>query len=214
MRTVLIIGMGEFGKHLAYRLLELKADVCIVDENKEIINVLSEDFENAYVADCTQDVALRDLGVANFDTCVVAVGQDFQASLEITSKLKEHGAKYIISKASSDLQSKFLIMAGANEAVYPEKDIASKVAIKCTANNLLDVFEISNEYGVFEIHVIDEWVGKALKNTNIRLKYNLNVVAVKKMDTKIVVPDAEYVFQATDTLYVFGKSSTSKKLNK
>ena len=213
MRTVLVIGMGEFGRHLAYRLLELKADVCIVDKSKELINILSEDFENAYVADCTQDIALRDLGIASFDTCVVSVGEDFQSSLEITSKLKEQGAKFIIAKASSDLQSKFLIMAGANEAVYPEKDVANKIAVKCVANNLLDVFEISDQYSVFEIRVLEEWVGKALKNSNIRLKYNLNVIAIKN-GSKITIPDADYVFKATDTVFVFGKSSTAKKLSK
>lgn len=213
MRTVLIIGLGEFGKHLAYRLLDLKADVCIVDKSKELINVLSEDFQNAYVADCTQDVALRDLGISSFDTCVVAVGSDFQTSLEITSKLKEQGAKYIIAKASSDLQTKFLMMAGANEAVYPEKDIAYKIAFKCNADNLLDVFEISDQYSVFEINVLHEWVGKQLKDSNIRLKYNLNVIAVKN-GNKIVIPDAYYVFNSTDTLYVFGKSASIKKLSK
>lgn len=211
MRTILVIGMGEFGKHLAYRLLELKSDVCIVDENKDLINLLSEDFENAYAADCTQSTVLRDLGVQTFDTCVVAVG-DFQASLEITSQLKELGAQYIISRSSSDLQSKFLIMAGANEAIYPEKDVASKVAIKCNANNLLDVFEISDQYSVFEVPVLKEWVGKALKDSNIRLKYNLNIVAVKSSG-KILVPDATYVFKATDNLFAFGKSSTFKKLS-
>jgi len=213
MRTVLIIGMGEFGKHLAYRLLKLKVNVCIIDQSKELINVLSEDFENAYVADCTQSTVLRDLGVQSFDTCVVAVGSDFQASLEITSQLKELGAKYIIAKASSDLQSKFLIMAGANEAVYPEKDIASKVAIKCNADNLLDVFEISDQYSVIEIPVLDEWVGKQLKDSNIRMKYNLNVLAIKS-GNKIIVPDAYYVFKASDNIFAFGKNSTVKKLSK
>ena len=213
MRTVLIIGMGEFGRHLAYRLIELKSDVCIVDKNKELINILSEDFENAYVADCTQDAALRDLGVASFDTCVVSVGEDFQSSLEITSKLKEQGAKYIIAKASSDLQSKFLIMAGANDAVYPEKDVANKIAVKCNANNLIDVFEISDQYSVFEINALDEWIGKKLKDSNIRNKYNLNVIAIKS-GSKITIPDADYVFKSTDSVFVFGKSITAKKLAK
>ena len=213
MRSVLIIGMGEFGKHLAYRLLDLKADVCIVDSDKDIINVLSDDFAHAYVCDCTQDVALKDLGISSFDVCVVAVGQDFQASLEITSKLKEFGAKHIISKSASDLQSKFLKMAGADEAVYPEKDIANKTAIKCSATNLLDVFEISDQYSVSEILVRPEWIGKALKESNIRNKYDLNVVAIKNNE-EIIIPDANYVIRADDSLFVFGKSTTAKKLSK
>lgn len=213
MKSILIIGMGEFGKHLANRLVELKAEVCVVDKNKDIIKVLAEQFENAYVADCTQDIALRDFGIHNFDACVVAVGKDFQTSLVITSKLKEQKAKYIIAKASDDLQSKFLIMAGANETVYPEKDVATKIAQKCIANNLLDMFAISDDYSVFEFNVLDEWVDKALKNTNIRAKYKLNVVAVRDGDD-IIAPEADYIFKATDTVFAFGKTSTIKRIIK
>ena len=104
-------------------------------------------------------------------------------------------------------------MAGANDAVYPEKDIANKIAVKCNANNLLDVFEISDQYSVFEINALDEWVGKKLKDSNIRLKYNLNVIAIKN-GNKITIPDAEYIFKPTDTVFVFGKSSTAKKISK
>ena len=213
MKSILIIGMGEFGKHLANRLVELKAEVCIVDRDKEIINVLAEKFENAYVADCTQDIALRDFGIHNFDACVVAVGQDFETSLVITSKLKAQRARYIIAKASNDLQSEFLLMAGANETIYPEKDVATKIAQKCIANNLLDMFAISDDYSVFEFNVLDEWVDKALKNTNIRSKYKLNVVAVRD-GGDIIVPDPDYIFKETDTLFAFGKSSTIKKIIK
>ena len=211
MRSVLIIGMSEFGKHLAYRLLELKASVCVFDTDKELINVMSEDFENAVVGDCTKDAVLRDIGVSSFDVCVVSVGNDFQAALEITSKLHEYGAKYIVSRGFSDLQCKFLKMAGADETVYPQKDIANKIAVKCSASNLLDVFEISDEYSVFEIAVQKEWVGKALKDTNIRKKYELNVIAVKYGQT-ILVPDANYVFRDDDTLFVFGQSKKAKKI--
>lgn len=211
MRSVLIIGMGEFGKHLGYRLLELKASVCVVDIDRELINVLSDDFENAFVADGTQGIALRDLGASNFDVCVVSVGKNFQSALEITSKLKEYGAKYIISRAASDLQAKFLKMAGADETVYPEKDIANKIAVKCSAFNLLDVFEISEDYSVFEINVQKEWIGKALRNANIRKKYEWNVIAVKNGEL-IFVPNADYVFQEDDSLFVFGKSNSAKKI--
>lgn len=213
MKTILIIGMGEFGKHLAYRLLDLKADVCVVDTDKELINVLSEDFENAYVADCTKDAALKDLGVKTFDVCVVSVGSDLQTSLEITSKLRLMGAKYIIAKATNTLQSKFLIMAGANESIYPEKDIASKVAQMCIADNVLDAFVISDEYSVFEMKVRNEWIGKPLNQSNIRSKYNLNVMAVRG-DNGIIVPDPEYVFTEDDSIFLFGKSSVLKKLSK
>ena len=108
MKKILIIGMGEFGKHLARNLANLNNEICIVDSHPEIINVLSDEFENAYVGDCMQPVTLKELGAGNFDICVVAIGSNFQASLEVTSRLKEIGAKYVISKASSEIQSKNL----------------------------------------------------------------------------------------------------------
>lgn len=211
MRSILIIGMGEFGKHLAYRLLDLKADVCIVDENKDLINVLSSDFENAYSCDCTQKVALNELGVKDFDVCVVAIGKDFQTSLEITSQLKEMGAKYIISKASSDLQAKFLKMAGADETIYPEKDMARKIAVTCTEPDLLDIFEISDDYSVYEIKAKKSWIGKSLKDSHIRSRYNINIIAVKN-NNKTTIPTADYVFNNDDTLFVFGSSEAASKL--
>ena len=137
MKSFLIIGIGEFGKHLAYKLQEMGNEVCIIDNDKSVIEVLSNDFENVYVGDCMNKIVLNDLGIKNFDACIVAIGQSFQASLEITSHLKELGAKYIISKANSDIQTKFLKMAGANETVYPEKDMAEKIDVKCYATNLL-----------------------------------------------------------------------------
>ena len=122
MKNVLIIGMGEFGKHLADQLVKMQNQVCIIDNDPHIINMLSNSFDNAYVGDCMQKITLQELGVQNFDICIVAIGQNFQASLEITSNLKELGAKRIITKSASDLQSKFLKMAGADETFYPEKD--------------------------------------------------------------------------------------------
>lgn len=210
MKTILIIGMGEFGKHLATKLQELNNEVCIIDTNKETIDLLSNKFTNAYVGDCMQDATLNDLGVENFDICIVAIGTSFQASLEITSRLKEHGAKYIISKASSDIQSKFLKLAGANETVYPEKDIAEKIALKCNMNSLVDFIQIADDYSIFEIKVVNEWINKSIKDLNIRNKYNLNIIAVN-CNNKVILPGPDYVFTATDLVFVIGPVSIIKK---
>lgn len=210
MKTILIIGMGEFGKHLATKLQELNNEVCIIDTNKERIDLLSNQFTNAYVGDCMQDATLADLGVANFDICVVAIGTSFQASLEITSRLKEHGAKYIISKASSDIQSKFLKLAGANETVYPEKDIAEKIALKCNMNSLVDFIQIAEDYSIFEIKVVKEWINKSIKDLNIRNKYNLNIIAIN-CNNKVLLPGPDYVFTPTDLVFVIGPVGVIKK---
>lgn len=211
MKSFLIIGVGEFGKHLAYKLQSMGNEVCIVDSNKSITSVLESDFENVYIADCMNIAALKDLGVKNYDACIVAVGQNFQASLEITSHLKELGAKYIISKANSDIQAKFLKMAGANETVYPEKDIAEKIAVKCNASNLLDFLKISNVYSIFEIEIPKSWISHSLLELNLRKKYNINVIAIQS-DEVVTIPDADYVFKENDHIYIFGNSNVIGKL--
>lgn len=211
MKSFLIIGVGEFGKHLAYRLQEMGNEVCIVDSNKSIAEALSNDFENIYIVDCMNIVALKDLGIPNYDACVVAIGQNFQASLEITSHLKDLGAKYIISKANSDIQAKFLKMAGANEIVYPEKDIAEKIANKCNAKNLLDYMRISNIYSIYEVEVPHNWINKNLLELNVRKKYDINVIAVLS-NNEVNFPNADYIFKEHDHVYIFGNSNIINKL--
>ena len=211
MKNILIIGMGEFGKHLADQLVKMQNQVCIIDNDPHIINMLSNSFDNAYVGDCMQKITLQELGVQNFDICIVAIGQNFQASLEITSNLKELGAKRIIAKSASDLQSKFLQMAGADETFYPEKDIAEKVAMLCNANNLFDYIQVSENYSIFEIKVLKSWVGKNLRQLDIRNKYDVNIIAVRNAE-KVKIPTADYIFLDDDRIYLFGKDTTIKKL--
>lgn len=211
MKSFLIIGVGELGKHLAYKLQSMGNEVCLIDSDKTITEVLESDFENIFIGDCMNISTLKDLGVNNYDACVVAVGQNFQASLEITSHLKELGAKYIISKANSDIQAKFLKMAGANETIYPEKDVAEKIAFKCTAKNLLDYLKISDLFSIFEIEVPGSWINHSLLELNLRKKYNINVIAILS-DKKVEIPDADYIFKQNDHIYIFGNSNVISKL--
>lgn len=140
MKSILIIGMGAFGRHLAIKLSELKNDVMIVDKDAAIIEDMSSMVTDAQIGDCTKEDVLKALGVSNFDICFVTIGDTFQSSLEITSLLKDLGAKYVISKASRDIQAKFLLRNGADEVVYPDKDMAEKLAIRCSSKNMLDFF--------------------------------------------------------------------------
>ena len=219
MKSFLIIGIGEFGKHLAYKLQEMGNEVCIVDSNKSVVDALSNDFENIYIVDCMNIAALKDFGVPNYHACIVAIGQNFQASLEITSHLKDLGAKYIISKANSDIQAKFLRMAGANEIVYPEsetgirmaKNLAEKIATKCDAQNLLDYLRISSLYSIYEVEVPKSWIDKNLLELNVRRKLNINVIAVLS-NNEVNFPNAEYVFKAHDHVYIFGNNNIINKL--
>ncbi len=213
MKNVLIIGMGEFGKQLANELRDDKVEVCIIDQDSSVINLMQTDYPNAFIGDCMQKQTLIELGVKNFDIVVVAIGSNFQASLEITSNLKELKAKYIISKAATDIQAKFLTMAGADEIVYPEKDTAKRIALKTSANNILDCFQINDDYCMFEIEVPEQWVGTSIKELNIRQKYDVNIIAVKHDDI-LNLPTPEYTFYNGDHLYIFGKNKSPLKMEK
>lgn len=212
MKSVLIIGMGRFGKTLAYKMAELGNEVMIVDKDEEIVNQLAPDFVNAMIGDCTNESVVRNLGVSNFDICFVAIGDNFQASLEITSLLKELGAQYVVSKADRDMQAKFLERNGADEVVYPEHDIAEKLAIRHNAKNIFDYVEITNDYAIYELAVVKEWVGKSLKELNIRHNYGVNIMALKQGGS-IEIPSAETVFEENDHIFVIGKQKDVFKLS-
>lgn len=211
MKNFLIIGMGEFGTRIATRLQALKNDVCVVDTNYEKINLITPTFNNAVCADAMNPQALKDLGVKSFDACIVTVGQNFQASLEITSRLKEFGARYVLCKSYSDIQSKFLKIAGADETIYPEKEVAEKVAVTLNSQFLLNYFDISNDYGVYEMKALRDWLGRSLVDLNLRRTHSLNVMAVRTGE-KVILPDPSYTFTEGDTVYVFGPKNQIDRL--
>lgn len=208
MKSILVIGMGRFGSNLAYKLLELKNEVVIVDSRADLIEEMASDFIDAHIGDCTSLSMLSAIGVNNFDICFVCVGENFQSSLEITSNLKDLGAKRIVSKANKDIQAKFLLKIGADEVVYPEKQMAEKTAVRfSTSKNILDFIALTPDYAIYEIPVFSTWVGRSIAEIDIRRKFNINVLAIKNEDQIIPVPNAEYVFSDADILVVFGKSN-------
>lgn len=168
MKNILIIGIGRLGRHLAEKLTELNNSVMIVDKDENIINELAPRFTGAMIGDCTKEGVLRSLGVNNFDICFVTISDNFQSSLEITSLLKELGAKYVVSKANRDLQAKFLLRNGADEVVYPERDIAEKLAIRHNAKNIFDFVEVTDDFAIFEIPILKKWTGKSISEIDVR----------------------------------------------
>ena len=213
MKSILVIGMGRFGKHIARKMTELNNDVMIVDKEDSIIEELSPNFTDAHIGDCTSETVLSTLGVRNFDLCFVAIGSDFQASLEITSLLKEFGAKYVISKASRDIQAKFLLRNGADEVVYPEREMAEKLAIRHSAKSIFDFIELTPEFGIFEIPIKDTWIGKSIAHIDIRRKHHINILAIKTRNDLRPLPASEYVFQKNDHIVVMGKPVDIFKLD-
>lgn len=212
MKSILVIGMGAFGKHLAIKLMNLKNEVMIIDKDESIIDEMSSQVTDAHIGDCTKEEVLRSLGVSNFDICFVTIGDNFQSSLEITSLLRELEAKYIISKASRDIQAKFLLKNGADEVIYPDKDMAEKLAVRCSANNIYDFIDITPDYSIFEMPIMNSWIGSSIEEINVRKKYQLNILTIKNGNTIVAMPKADYVFQKNDQMIVIGKSADVIKL--
>lgn len=204
MKSILIIGMGRFGQHLCRKLMELENEVMIVDQKEETLEELLPYVTNAKVGDCTKVEVLKSFGIRNFDVCIVCIGTNFQSSLEITSSLKELGAKRVISKATRDVHAKFLLRNGADEVIYPDRDIAERLAVRVTANHVFDYIEMG-DYGIYEIPPLKEWLGKSIKEVKFRVKYHVSILGTKKNGETNLLPPAEHTFREDEHLMVIGQ---------
>ncbi|MBR5596838.1 MAG: TrkA family potassium uptake protein [Lachnospiraceae bacterium] len=203
MKSVLIIGLGRFGHHLAMKMLELHNDVMIVDSDETKVADLVPYATSTKIGDCTNPEVLRGLGVANFDIVFVCIGTNFQSSLEITSLAKEMGAKRVVSKATRDIQAKFLLRNGADEVIYPEKDIAEEGAVRYSMDNIFDYIEMADGYGIYEITPIPIWCGKSIRESNIAATHRISILGIKKEDgTTNIMPRPDYVINAEEHLIV------------
>lgn len=212
MKSILVIGMGRFGLQFAERMQELGNDVMVVDRDADLIDDIAYEFTDAHIADCTNETVLVSLGINNFDACFVTIGEDFQASLEITSMLKELGAAHVVSKARTGRQAKLLAKIGADEVIYPERDAAEKCAVRYNSDNIFDFIHLTSEYSIYEIPCSETWTNKSVSEINVRSKYKVNIIAVKHNNTLQPAPDADYVFHEGDHLVVLGKASDVFKL--
>ncbi|MCI8586712.1 MAG: TrkA family potassium uptake protein [Lachnospiraceae bacterium] len=203
MKSFLIIGLGRFGHYLCRQLAELGNEILAVDAVEERLEPCLPLVTSAQIGDCTKPEVLRELGVRNFDSCFVCIGTNFQSSLEITSLLKELGAKRVVSRASTDVQAKFLLRNGADEVVYPERDMAEKVAKKSSANHVFDFVDLG-DYGIYEVLPPKSWVDKSIRELNVRVNYNVSILGVREKDGSMRMPDAEYCFQGQDHMLVMG----------
>jgi trk system potassium uptake protein TrkA len=204
MKSVLIIGMGKFGHHLCNNLIELGNDVMIVDREEEKVSDLIYKVTNVQIGDCTSPQVVKSLGVSDFDIVFVCIGTNFQSSLEITSLVKEMGAKFVISKANRDVHAKFLLRNGADEVIYPDRDIAEKLAKRCSANHVFDYIELDDEYSIYEIPPLDGWLGHSIQELNIRKQYGISILGIKKGEEMNILPSIDYVFTKDEHLMVLG----------
>lgn len=214
MKSVLIIGMGRFGKHLCMNMAKLGNQIMIVDDHEENLEGLLPYVVSAKIGDCTNEEVLKSLGISNFDVCFICIGTNFQSSLEITSLVKELGGKYVVSKATRDIQAKFLLRNGADEVIYPDRDEAEKLAMKFSANHIYDYIEVSEDYSIYEIPPIPEWVDKSLRELDIRNKYSINIIGIKKGERVSLITAADYKIKGDDHLMILGRKEDADKVLK
>lgn len=202
MKSFLVIGLGKFGHRLCEQLVAQGNEVMIVDKNEEELEDLVSIVSSVKIADCANEEVLKNLGIGNFDIVFVCIGNDFQSSLEVTSMVKDMGAKHVISKAERDIHARLLLRNGADEVVYPDRDSADRLAKRCSINHVFDYIELTPEYGIFEISVRKAWVGKSIMEMNFRKKYNANILGIKKDEQAYLMPKADHVFEEGEHLIV------------
>ena len=211
MKSILLIGLGRFGKNIAMKLNELKHEVMAIDKQEDRVEDVLPYVTNAQIGDSMNEAFLKSLGVGNYDVCIVAIGNDFQSSLETTSLLKELGAKMVVSRAARDVHAKFLLRNGADEIVYPEKQIATWTAIRYSSDHIFDYIQLDSDYAIFEVALPSNWIGKTVGEINIRKRYNVNIMAIKrngKMELSIT-PDT--LFTGDEALFVLGYNKDIQK---
>ena len=211
MKTVLLIGLGRFGQHVAQKLNDLGQQVMAVDSDEERVDAVLPYVTNAQIGDSTSREFLSSLGVDNFDTCIVAIGDNFQSSLETADLLKELGARKVIARASRGVQEKFLLRCGADEVVYPEKQLAAWTAIRCTSDHILDYIELDGDYSIFELSVPEEWQGKTVIQLDLRRKYGINILGLRQSGRLDMSVGPDTVLDGAASILILGQPKEIQK---
>lgn len=202
MKSILMIGMGRFGSHLCMNLSKLGNEIMIVDECEENLEDLLPYATSAKIGNCTNIKVLESLGVSNFDLCIVCIGNNFQNSLEITSLLKDLGAKRVVSKANRDIHAKFLLRNGADEVIFPNRDIAERMAVSLSADEIFDYINLTDGYSIYEIAPLEKWIGKSIVELDFRAKYHMSIIGIKYENHTQILPSRDYRFKENEHLIV------------
>ena len=206
MKSILVIGLGRFGRHMAKKFSEQNNDVMAIDINEERINNVLSVVTNALIGDATNERFMETIGVRDFDLCVVAIGDNFQSSLETTALLKDLGAKFVLARASRDVHAKFLLRNGADDVIYTEKETAERLAVKYGSDNIFNYIELNDEYSIYEIAVPSSWLNKSILKVNVRSKYGISILATKQGNNILPLPKPEHVFTDSESLMILGKN--------
>ena len=211
MKSILLIGLGRFGRHMAAKLRELHHEVLAVDKDEERVNDALDIVTHAQIGDSTSEAFIASLGVRNFDICVVAIGDDFQSSLETTALLKDYGAPYVLARAARDVHAKFLLRNGADDVVYPERETASWAAVRYSSDHVFDYIRLTDDHSIYETAVPHSWVGKTIGQLGVRQRYDINILAVKRGEELIPIPGGDYCFREQETILVLGANRDVQK---
>lgn len=215
MKSYFVVGLGRFGTEVARRLCELGCEVLALDNNSEFVQQISHDVTQAVVGDARDKEVLRALGAADFDCAIVAIGDSLSDSVLATMNLKELGVPYVVCKAHDEVHRQVLLKLGADKVVIPEQEQANRLARNLSSYNVLDYIELSDACGIIEVPAPTPWVGKTLKELNVRAKLGVNIIAVKQGSRINVSPGANYEISLGDVMVVLGdttKLSTVQKL--
>ncbi len=214
-RDFVVFGLGKFGSSVAITLSKNGCDVLAIDMNEEIIQEISEKVTHAVQADVTDADALHALGIRNFDVAIIAISNNMQSSIMATILAKEIGVPFVIAKAQNDIHKRVLEKVGADKVVFPEREIGVRIANNLISDNFVDYVELSDDYSIVEINVLDEWAGKSLKELNLRAKYSINVMAIRAVDDQIsITPGPQEVLKSGEVLIVIGNNIELQKLNR
>lgn len=213
MKSILIIGLGHFGRHMAQKFIENGHEVMAVENSEERADAAVGLIQQILIGDARDERFMESLGISNFDLAVIAIGDSFQTVLEITVLLKDLGCKYIVARASRDVHRKLLLRNGADYVSYAEREIAERLAIRFGANNIFDYVELTPEIGIYELSVPDSWVGKSMVDLSIRTKYQVSVLATKKNEEIFPLPHPSHVFEEDESVMVMGTLESIKKIS-
>lgn len=204
MKSILVIGLGRFGRHMAQKFLERGHEVLAIDIREERADDMVGTIQQILIGDATDERFMESLGISNFDLAVIAIGENFQTVLEITVLLKDLGCKYIVARATRDVHKKLLLRNGADYVSYAEREVAERLAIKFGADNIFDYVELTPEIGIYEIAVPAKWLGKSMVELSIRTKYHVSVLATKKENQIFPLPHPDHVFEEDESVMVMG----------
>ena len=214
MKSYLVIGLGLFGRAVARHLCALGAEVLVMDRNNDLVQQVANDVTHAVVGDAQDKEVLRALGAGSFDCAILAIGDDLAASVLIAMNLKELNVPYIVCKAHDATHARILEKLGADRVVIPEEEYAQRLGRSLFSHNVLDYIELSEEYGILEVPAPRAWIGKTLKELNVRAKLGVNIIAVESGKKTNVAPGADYLIQTGDIMVVLGDNYALEAVQK